>query len=213
MDITIAEDEVYNFCLEYFEEEALIAELCLAFMDNYELFVPKENYTVMPKFLDTIIKKFRVLDSNFISPTLEKMNKDMQILDNTLNNLKNKTVSIREVFNKDFLEYSAVLSSSTEFTNYKELKKVYFCIFSAIFYKDKKYYLSIIKEILNSRAFYCDRLLWREAKASNFIKKHFQVNKISEVLNSKNYLLHATSLMRPYTAEYDYYQSCIRIYK
>jgi len=213
MNIENIEDEVTLFCSEFFEEEADVAEECIDFLEANDLYVPKENYTVMPEFLDSIIKKFRVLDSAFMSATLFKVNKDLQKLKNIYDNLKEKSLNPKKVFNEDFLEFSDTLYNAQESENYKALKKIYYEVFTALFFDDRKYYIESILEVLNSKAYYCDKLLWKEARESNFIKKHFQVNKISDKLNSKNYLLHATSMMRPYTKEYDYYQSCIRIYK
>ena len=235
MDITIIEDEVSYFCADFFEEATIEVEEGIDFLEDNELEVPKENYTVLPNFLNTIIQRFRVLDSNFVSPLLEKVRKDMRTIQKILIPLKEHSKDIPKLFEEEFIPSSEVLSDLQKDLNdqrirargnadlkqrldeseerYNKLKDIYYEVFSEMFYEDKKYYIESLSLILNSKAFYCDKLLWKEANESNFIKKHFQVQKISTVLNSKNYLLHATSLMRPYTKEYEYYQSCIRIYK
>jgi len=95
----------------------------------------------------------------------------------------------------------------------QELKSVYYTAFEEIFNDDKKYFISSLMKALNSKTYYFDKLLWREASKSNVITKHFQLLKIKNRLNTKDYLLYTTGLMRPYTKEYQYLQSCLRIYK
>lgn len=235
MDVSVIEDEISYFCSEFFEDAAAEVEDAIAFIEDNELEVPKENYTVLPLFLTTIIQRFRVLDSAFVSPLLDKVAKDMSTLQSILIPLKKDCENARELFNTEFIESSEILANLQNDINnqkirakgdadlkitlheseiqFNKLKKIYYEIFSEMFYEEKTYYLESLLVSLNLFSYYCDKLVWIEASQSNFIKKHFQVQKISTVLNSKNYLLHATSLMRPYTKEYEYYQSCIRIYK
>jgi len=235
MDITIIEDEVSYFCADFFQDAAIEAEEGINFIEQNNLDIPKENYTILPKFLNVIIQRFRVLDSGFVGPLLEKVSKDMQSLEKILIPLKKDTANLQELFNNEFIDFSEVLSDlQNDISNqrirtkgnlelkkrleesehrFEELKKIYLEVFSEMFYDDKQYYIGSLLSILNLMAFFCDKLIWEEANESNFIKKHFQVQKISKVLDSKSYLLHATSLMRPYTSEYEYYQACIRIYK
>ena len=235
MDISIIEDEVSYFCADFFQDAVDEVEEGINFIEDNELEVPKENYTILPEFLNTILQRFRVLDSNFVSPLLDKVSSDMRTIQKILVPLRKHSANIPELFNTEFIDASEVLSDlksdlnnqrirakgNIELKNrlleseerYEKLKKIYFEVFNEMFYEDREYYIGSLLYILNSKAFYCDKLIWQEANESNFIKKHFQVQKIATVLNSKNYLLHATSLMRPYTSEYEYYQSCIRIYK
>ncbi|WP_294962172.1 hypothetical protein [Sulfurimonas sp.] len=95
----------------------------------------------------------------------------------------------------------------------KEFKEVYFSTFQEIFKDDLKYFLESLSLCLNSKTYYFDKLLWKEAESSLVIKKHLQALEINNKLNTRDYLLYTTDLMRPYTEEYEYLQSCLRIYK
>ena len=235
MNITIIENEVNNFCADYFREAALGSKACLDFIEKNELYTPKENYTILIEFLDTTRKRFKVLDSNFESITLEKISKDVRALEGILTPLKKDSENINELFITNFIKSSEVLSTLQKEivahkllikndiseksylvyieSNFKELKRIYYEVFEEMFYADREYYIDLLLESLNFMTYYYDKLLWEEAANSNFIIKHFQVKQIAEKINSKYYLKHILSLMRPYTEKYEYYQSCIRIYK
>ena len=235
MDISIIEDEIANFCDTYFEEISVEVDEGIDYIEEYELFTPKENYTILLKFLKNLIQRFRVLDSNYVSPLLEKVAKDMISLEKMYLTLKDETQNLEEFFKTKVIKKSEILSelqkdilqqkvnswASLELTNsyeqskiiFKDLSTAYYEIFEEMFYEDNKYYQESLLLLLNSKTFYCEKLVWKEAYRSNFIKKYFQVKKISETLDTKHYLKHVTSLMRPYTPEYNYYQSCMRIFK
>lgn len=235
MNITIIEKEVNDFCTDFFRDVATEAKRCLDFREKNGLYTPKENYTVLPEFLDSVRKKFKVLDSHFESATLEKLAKDVRALEDMLSTLKSESGNIIELFKTRVVQSSKLLNyllqeiashkllakndaedkahlASLE-SNFKEIKKIYYDLFSHMFYADREYYIGVLAESLNFKAYYYDKLLWSEASSSNFIIKHFQVKQISDKIDSKHYLQHLLSLMRPYTQKYEYYQSCIRIYK
>jgi len=235
MDLTIIEEEVYKFSREFFSEISETTEECLNFIQQNHLHIPKENYTIVGEFLHNTLKNFRILDSTFMSQTLKKVNSDVNYLKSLRDETIEESKNIKNIFESDFI------ASSPSFCNFAkeiikvqniknpsdedrkekkrlsalllELKEVYYKTFEEIFKDDKKYFLESLMLCLNSKTYYLDKLLWKEASSSIVITKHFQVLKIKNKLNTKNYLLYTTGLMRPYTKEYQYLQSCLRIYK
>lgn len=205
------------------------------FTEQNYLHIPKENYTIVGDFLTTTLKSFRVIDSTFMSSTLKKTAKDVKTLQKLCDGISDETQNLREIFESEFIKSSSSFSSfarevlrvqSIKNPSDKdkeqrrrlsimlvELKAIYYKAFEEIFNEDKKYFLSLLKQTLNSKTYYFDRLLWQEVSKSNVITKHFQILKIKNALNTKDYLLYTTDLMRPYTKEYQYLQSCLRIYK
>jgi len=235
MNLTIIEEEIYKFNKDFFYDISQIAEQCIDFTEQNHLHIPKENYTIVGNFLAATLKSFRVIDSTFMSPTLKKISKDVKTLQNLCDSVSNETQNLREIFESEFIKSSPSFSSfarevlrvqsiripSDEDRKERkklsimmiELKAIYYKLFEEIFNEDKKYFLSLLKQALNSKTYYFDKLLWHEASKSNVITKHFQILKIKNALNTKDYLLYTTGLMRPYTKEYQYLQSCLRIYK
>ncbi|EDZ63611.1 hypothetical protein SMGD1_1179 [Sulfurimonas gotlandica GD1] len=235
MDLTIIEDEIYKFNRVFFAEVSEAAERCLNFIEQNNLHIPKENYTIVGDFLNTTLRNFRVLDSTFMSSTLKKLNADVKYLKTLYDETIEETHNVKEIFESEFI------ASSPSFSHFArevlkaqsirnptdeqrkerkklsamllELKDIYYSTFEEIFNDDKKYFLESLMLSLNSKTYYLDRLLWKEATASIVITKHFQVLKIKNKLNTRDYLLYTTGLMRPYTKEYQYLQSCLRIYK
>ena len=235
MDLTTIEDEVYNFNKDFFYEISITTERCLNFIEQNHLHIPKENYTIVGEFLHNTLKNFRILDSTFMSPTLKKLDLDIRYLQSLYDETLKRSQNIKDIFESDFIVSSAsfapfareilkaqsVRNPTDEQRKTKrhlsqmmqELKDVYYTSFQEIFKDDKKYFLESLLLVLNSKTYYFDKLLWKEASASVVITKHFQVLKIKNKLNTRDYLLYTTGLMRPYTKEYQYLQSCLRIYK
>lgn len=235
MDLTIIEDEIYKFHRVFFAEVSEASERCLNFIEKNNLHIPKENYTIVGDFLNTTLKNFRVLDSTFMSSTLKKLNADVKYLSALYNETKEETKNVKEIFESEFIpssvsfsRFARVVSNAQSIRNptdeqrkerkelssmLSELKDIYYLTFKEIFNDDKKYFLESLMLSLNSKTYYLDKLLWKEASASIVITKHFQVLKIKNKLNTRDYLLYTTGLMRPYTKEYQYLQSCLRIYK
>jgi len=235
MDLKTIEDEIYEFTTAYFDEVADTVEGEIEFIENNNLYIPKENYTIVTDFLNTTLINFRVYDSKFMSSTLDKVHKDAKILQELYKNLKKRTEDIKNIFNTYFISSSPILTAFAKeiiaqkekvedsiedrkllkklMLDFKELQNIYYEIFSEIFSEDKTYYTKGILEALNSKAFYFDKLLWKEALESDVIKRRLKSLISENTPNTKNYLLYTTGLMRPYTKEYQYLQSCIRIYK
>lgn len=235
MNLTIIEEEVYKFNREFFSEISYTTEECLDFIEQNYLHTPKENYTIVGEFLSNTLRNFRILDSTFMSQTLKKINSDVKYLKTLYDATIEDSRNIKDIFESEFITSSASFSNfakeiikvqnirnpTDEDRKEKkrvsalllELKEVYYKTFQEIFKDDKKYFLESLMLCLNSKIYYLDKLLWSEASASMVITKHFQVLKIKNKLNTRDYLFYTTGLMRPYTKEYRYLQSCLRIYK
>ncbi len=227
MDLTTIEDEIYKFSKDFFYDASIATDEGLSFIEDNQLYLPKENYTIVGTFLSNTVKNFRVLDSTFMNSTLKKLDNDIKHLQHLLDETIANTQNIQDVFEKEFIRSSKSLTNfSREILKAKkistrraltkmlqELKTIYYQEFEEIFIDDKKYFILSLMKILNSKTYYFDKLIWKEASKSNVITKHFQLLKIKNRLNTKDYLLYTTGLMRPYTKEYQYLQSCLRIYK
>ncbi len=235
MDLTIIEEEVYTFNRDFFAEISEVTERCLNFNEQNHLYIPKENYTIVGNFLHTTLKSFRILDSTFMSSTLKKLDEDVKYLQTLRDKTMEETNNIKDIFELEFIASSESFSRFAKevlkahdirnpndeqrkerkrlSTMLIELRDIYYSAFEEIFQGDKKYYLESLMLSLNSKTYYFDKLLWSEAESSIVITKHFQVLQIKNKLNTKDYLLYTTDLMRPYTKEYQYLQSCLRIYK
>ena len=213
MNIEIVEDEIYDFCSEYLKKEIELAYECETYIYSHHLPSPKENYAILAKFLNILLRHMIDLDLNAISPTLLKLNTNVQVLSKGLINLEKRTIDSKHIFFNDFIAFSDILQDSKEYENYEELEKVYFEIFKESFYNEVKNLKNDIGYNLNTLSFYTEKLIWIEAHNSHFIKKHFENNSTADVLNSKNYITHSLRLMRKFTKEYDYYMSCKKVFK
>ena len=235
MDYKNIEDEVYQFCEEYFEDVAILSEENEIFIEDYGLYIPKENYTILVPFLQKTLKNFKILDPTFYSNTLDKLSKDLLQTTQTYAEIIKKSKNLKEIFESEFLQESPILTNfakaiiefaqlpdktSDELSylkkmkkDYMKLKEVFFNIFEEIFSDDKRHYLNTINNGINAKSYYFDKLLWKEADHSITIVKHFSIRKLDEKLNTKDYILFTTALMRPYTDEYRYLQNCLKVFK
>lgn len=235
MDIKTIEDEIYQFDEEFFEDASALIEDGNNFIEDNFLYTPKENYTAVADFLNHTLENFRRMDTGFMTPTLEKLKNDIKILHSLHISTKKKSKDIKEIFNKHFLPNSmpfkvlekeiltlrGIVNKSSEdkeflkltIDDFRDLHTVYYETFYHIFYEDRRYYLNSILVILNSVVYYYDKLLWKEANKSKFITHRYRSKKDSSILNTRDFLIHTTDMMQPYTREYEYLRSCIRIYK
>jgi len=235
MNYETIEDEIYNFSAIFFEEIAFYTEINLDFIQNNQLHMPKRNYTSLIAFLSKTLNTFKNLDKQFLNSTLNKLQTDLKQLDILYTQTKEDSSDMLGLFNSKFINYSPTLSNyakiiidtnkinnknSEEFTqlkrlkqNFLNLKKIYFKIFQEIFYEERKDLLQILKQSINTKSYYLDKILWLNAKKSFPIVKHLKTRKMNENLNSKEYITFICSTMRPYTDEYRYLQSCLKVYR
>ncbi len=235
MDYKIIEDEVYQFCEEYFEDIAILSGKNEAFTEDNGLYIPKENYTILVQFLQKNFKNFKILDPTFYSDTLDKLSKDLLQITQIHAEVLKRSQNIKEIFESNFLRESPTLTNfakniidftqlpdktSDELSYFKQIQKdyiklqeIFFNIFEEIFNDDKKHYLSTINNGINIKSYYFDKLLWQEVNLSLTITKHFSARKLTGKLNTQKYILFSSSIMRPYTQEYEYLQNCLKVFK
>lgn len=233
MDIDTIRDEVSNFSQEFFQETSETIDKCVDFINEYDLYVPKENYTIVIGFLNSTLNNFKRMDASFMSSTLEKLSNDVKVLKELL--ISVKKVRIKELFEtkfintvpsiialeKEIMTLKGVTQKTTEdidlinkhMLDLKYLIRVYYDVFSEVIYEDKKYVKESLLEVLNSKTFYYDKVLWIEANNSEVVPIKYVNPQHINILNTKDFLLHTTGLMQPYSQEYKYLQSCLRIYK
>ena len=235
MDYEIIENEVENFNVLFFEDVAGIAQENDSFIDDNSLPIPREDYTILNKFLQKTLGNFKILDPTYCSSTLDKLGTDLKQLSEVYDKLLKKTKDARSVFESKFLPHSTTLTNFAKAildfaelpdktseetlylkklkTDYLKLKEVFFGIFEEVFADEKKRYLIALKSAMNTKSYYFDKLLWKEADASMTIVKHFSIRKLDGKLNTKDYILFTTAIMRPYTDEYRYLQNCLKVFK
>ena len=235
MDYKTIEEEIYDFVDIYFDEELTLLEINLDFIEDNRLETPFSDYTFLHNFLKDILGKFKILDPNFISSSIIKLEDDIVQLEDTYNKFLDKTKDLKEIFQSTFVPKSAVLKSyasailkmqeraeksSDDFVdlkhkkqNLKKLKEIYFPIFEDIMYENKKIIQNDYKTCINSKMFYLDRIIWKNAYESQSIVKHMKIRKMEGEFSSKEYLKFIMSMMRPYTDEYKYLQKCLKVYR
>ena len=235
MDYETIEDEVYSFCAVFFQDIADIAQDNANFIEDNHLRIPKENYVVLNKFLQKTHNNFKILDPTYYSPTLNKLVEDLKQLSELYEHINKKSKDIKNIFESQFIQTSPTLitfgKKIVEFSelpdktsdeviylkqikkDYRQLKEVFYNIFQEILNNDKKYHLLTLNSGINTKSYYFDKLLWKEADASITIVKHFSIRKLDGKLNSKDYILFTTAIMRPYTDEYRYLQNCLKVFK
>jgi len=243
MDYEIIEDEIFEFIDNFFDEFYTLAEDNENFIENNNLHIPKENYMLLNKFLQKTLSNFKNVDHTFCSSTLNKLSIDLNYLSVKLENLIKNSKDIKTIFEKQFVpifekqfvpisptlvDFAKVIVEFTELPNktieefayfkqmkknYLKLKEIYYDIFEEAFNNERKYNIMALKYGINTKAYYFDKLLWKEANSSKAIVRYFKIRKLNGKLNSKKYILFITALMLPYVDEYRYLQRCLRIFK
>jgi hypothetical protein len=235
MDIDTIQDDVATFTDDLFASSLSIIDNNFDFIDGNELIVPKENYLLVFDFLNITIKHFASLDHEFLSKTLKKLHRDINNLYKLYQTQKTQMGAIEEIFKTRFLKkielFNQMQKSMTELKNatnlddedretieiiknqYKEMRKIYFDTFRDDYMEQSKDIISSLEQILNSKIFYLDKLLWIHAIKSSAIWRSLKMLRIDKDINSKKYLAYRLSVALPYTEEYRYMKKCIRVYK
>ncbi len=235
MDIEAIREEVYRFNRSYFFDISAYVDDNLDFIELNNFIVPKEDYIVLNDFLRDTAKMFRILDNNFMSILLKKISFDINNLNTYYHKIKTDTQNIKEIFEDEFINTSIYVTrlsneiqrlrglkapSNHEIQrhsrlaiDYKELKTIYYDEFRDIFVDDKNYLLSLIKIALNSRIYYFNKFLSKEATDSERLQVYFRKIGIDINFNIRDYLLFSIHQLEPDTKEFIYLKSCQRIYK
>jgi len=235
MDIQTIEDEINLFNSEFFKDVSEVCEEGLDFITNNHLYEPKENYTLLFQYLNTLFNHFKSLDYAIIDSTLAKLHRDIVYHNTLYTNLKNDTSKIRDICKNQVLKksrliisiedeltkYKKVTNISVEdkkilkkhFSNFERLRIIYFELFQEVFVEDRDYYLSSLLQILNTKLYYLEKLLWIEASHSETIMRSLNKVKFTHNVGSQDYLAYKLKVIMPYSQDYIYLQKCLRIFK
>lgn len=226
--------EIDTFMISFFKDIVLPTEQGLEFIQKNKLTKPKENYLTIIGFLKKTINYFEHLDCNFSKSASKKISVDIDILYKLYNYETNKHYDINIAFNNNFLRSSKIIAViwdeiiKLEFKinlspqgkerlsqlskEYNELKEIYLKYFNDIFEKNKNTFLKSLLEVINSKLYYLDRMLWLEAPRYTVISRFLIPLKLTKSLNSEKYLQYKLTI-EPYSQNYKYLQKCLRIYK
>jgi len=214
MIIDRMENEISDFIDEYFEKNFDLIEYNFEFMQKYSLYEPKVNYLFTLKFLNTLMKYFSSLDYKFSSSTLKKIYKDINSLNKLYIKQQDDLKNIKKVF-YTFSKDNRVLVDMKDYSSkyYNNMKNVYFIYFRDDFIQQHKYIIKSLEIIMNSKIYYFEKLLWRDAIESEIVYKKLQALKLEGRINSYSYLVERLRVSLPYTDDYQYLQKCMRIYE
>ncbi|MDB2562020.1 hypothetical protein N9X61_00290 [Sulfurimonas sp.] len=235
MNMETIENEVFAFTDKFFAQSLEIINNNFNFMDTHQLIEPKENYFSVIHFLNTVMNHFTNLDYDFSKNTLKKLSRDIKNLQKLYAQQQEELDTLEDIFEKRFVKKTTLfiamnkevleINKSSPLDDYdketiriikqqyKQMKEIYFEKFKYDFTEQSTEILNSLKAILNSKAYYFDRLLWIEANNSNIITRSIKTIKQKNTINSKIYLTHRLSVDLPYTDDYKYLQQCLRIYK
>ena len=236
MDKQTIEDEINLFNINFFEDMVEICEEELDFINNNNLHQPKENYTLLFQFLNTLFTHFNSLDCLIINSTLSKLQKEIVYLHNLYEELEDKSDDIKAIctdqvlkksklitdIESELLTYKKVTNISVaekkalknHFSNYGKLRIVYFELFRKMFSEKRTYIFSSLLQILNTKIYYFDKLLWIAASNSETILYSLReiVSDDGEI-SSQHYLTYKLKVIMPYSKDYVYFRKCLRIFK
>ena len=223
---------VEKFNDAYFKDVNQVVEDNFDFFDEYCTYSTRVNYFFTYKYLIFVYNQFTRIDVDFKSWTLEKLKRDIESLKKLFIEHEKVKSNLQDIFQKKFILKSKLFSymlkelelleetkeeNVEEIQNLKrhlkELREVYFSIFEEDFLVQNRYVLQDLKEILNRKIFYFDKLLWMDAKESPTInRKIINLEKRGES-NSKVYLKEILKITLPYSENYQYFEKCLKVYK
>lgn len=235
MTINEIKNDIQMFNDNYFNELLNSVDANFEFIDSNNLFQAKNNYLFLLPYLNASIKYFSSLDYRLMDATFQKLHTDINNLHEIYQIQKRSLSSIKELFNKKFLpkvplfidmkdELYTINNSDIQYdedketiqlihSHYDAMKEIYFENFQTLYIKDSRYILNSLEEILNSKIYYLDKMLWLEAPKLDNIWRALKVLKIDSMIDSKKYLEYRLKVSLPYTDEYKYLKQCLRIYQ
>ena len=237
MDLNSIDDEIDNFDNLFFEDIGAILEEEVEFIEANNLIQPKDNFIFLLEYLNTVTNHFKNLDHTIMEGTFKKLHTDVNFLYSIYLKKKKQSSDIEGVFQNKFFKESPSCTLLTaeilKYENmpdisiqdkeeyerlvkmYKELQSVYFENFKTIFTEDRKYFLSSLQRIINTKTYYMDKFLWIEAANSKIIMSKLSDVKIAlnSQIDSKSYIKYRLQVMMPYSEDYQYLQKCLKVYK
>ncbi len=228
-------NEISIFSNNCFKNIESITDDHIKFIEKNELYEPKENYTSLFKYLNPLYNHFKNIDSMIVNSTLSKLHRDFEYIQKVYSRLQNETKDLKYLFEKKFIYTSNILKTVDKEINryknisnisihekqklkeltieYEKLKSIYFLHFEDFFIEDKKYFLSLLLRIFNTKTYYLDKLLWMQVSHSQSILRTLRTLNNNNEINSKIYISYRLTIILPYSKDYAYLQKCLRIFK
>jgi len=243
MDIDTIRDEVAERTEMILEDALETVEDNFDFMEDNSLIEPKKDYLSLWDFLNKTTNHFSNLDYQFHDETLRKLHRDVSNLHRLYQPQKDSLDAMESIFTtqvlskiglfkpmqKSFIELQRspdmkdddpevrnMAKEDLEYvkSQYNEMKTIYLGIFKEEYLESSNYIVSSLETILNSKIYYLDKLIWINASQSPAILRAIRLfDKKKNNYNSKMYLEARISVALPYTADYEYLQKCLRIYR
>lgn len=235
MDTDTIKDDVCRFDDALFGETFDIIDDNFEFMDNLAFYESKRNHFLAFKFLNSMMQNFTNIDNKFSSETLRKLHRDINNLHKLYKYYKDSLKNVDEMFEKKFLPNIEVFKEIKEEMQYlkdknhmdaddrdymrilkrheKELKKIYFSYFEDDYKEQLKDITGSLQNILNTKIYYFDSMLWSDAMKSDIIWRSMKRLKLDKSINSQKYIEYKIGVVLPYTDDYEYLQRCLRIYR
>ncbi|MDF1875348.1 hypothetical protein JHD48_06345 [Sulfurimonas sp. SAG-AH-194-I05] len=235
MDINTIKKEIALVNDKLFEKVFNTIDDSFEFIETNNLRIIKANYFFLLEYLNTTMAQFTNLDHEFYSPTLKKLQRDINNLHTELKSMEESLHAIEELFitrvlnkitlfkgmKKELVEIKKndVLSPydkadiQTILEHYTRMKEIYLKTFKDDYISQATALIHELKTILNIKIYYFDKMLWIEANHSLAIARVLKVIEYSKNITSKVYIKHKLDVLLPYTDNYKYLQKCLRIYK
>jgi len=113
----------------------------------------------------------------------------------------------------EFLNSNEIIDLEFKKNNLVKLKKLYYKEFKLKLIHKKSKIDTDLKNIMNSKIFYLDRLLWKYSNKSYKISCDLEVLGLEKNFTSHQYLMKILDIIRPDTEQYNYLKKCLKIYK
>ena len=235
MKIEAIKQEIQMFIQEYFKEEQTLINSYQEFIKKYNIIEPRENYTLAFEYLNSLINQVKDSDYDTINITTFKMHREVNQIHIFLMTLEQKSLLLEELFLKKVMPKSKLFQLiEDEITKYKEMPnltnnehktlklyqkdlreiyQIYFDLFLQSFHKNYQYYMLHVSQVLNTKIFYLDKLLWSQISSAKNFRQRLRIPTQQKYLGSRFYILHKLKIILPYSKEYKYLQICLRIFK
>lgn len=203
---------IQNFIDDYFNDEYEVIKFNVNFLEaNGFAYQTKIDYMKLNRFIAAAYNTIESTDTTVIDGLLTKLYKDIIFLNNYYKNFLEKSKDINGIFKHQFLKsfngcaglYSVLSEKEAKKNSKKEIPLLeeeqnlfedYIKEeFRNEFQNECAKYDENLREIINTKTYYFDKLLWTEARKSTPVKEFFKKSKrtnadISEELSTKIFI-------------------------
>ena len=210
-DITIEKlkDEINSFNKVYFEDINKILKFNMDFLKTNDLKDPTNvDYIKLKDFIESYINNLKSIDLKIYKGTLQKLHGDVNSLYQLYTKFKKYNQVSSVIFINHFLTYSPyykeleekIKKTKQEMSNeakqltenlknkIKNFEKENKERFKEIFEKKFKEHIKNFEDIINIKIYYLNKVFWKKARASSYIRQFFRESDIKEELNIKTFI-------------------------